>query len=70
MNVDYKQEKDSQQRTGEKIYLSRVIIAVCFVNELDLFLRFTEQSVSSITKFHLKKNNSVATVLSCSRLIW
>ena len=40
----------------------RTVESVCFVNELDLYLRITEHSISSITNFRLKKNNSVATV--------
>ena len=40
----------------------RTVESVCFVNELDLYLRITEHSTSSITNFRLKKNNSVATV--------
>ena len=40
----------------------RTVESVCFVNELDLYLRITEYSTSLITNFRLKKNNSVATV--------
>ena len=40
----------------------RTVESVCFVNELDLDLRITEHSTSSVTNFRLKKNNSVATV--------